>query len=344
MPKCFEGKKISQSINAPIIILSAPRAGSTLLFETLSRLPDLFTIGGESHALIEHIPALSTVARGYVSNRLDEIDATPEIIATLRSRFIAASRDFKGQPLFDKSQSFRLLEKTPKNALRIGFLNKVFPDAKFVFLVRDPRENISSIMQAWRSRRFVTYPDLPGWKGGWSLFLPNNWQSLIGESLAKVASYQWKEANQSILEGLEQIPRERKMMLGYQDLVANPQASLEAILAFAQLKAEAQTMLSNGLPLSRYTLTQPKADKWHANAAEILPYMSSISELVERLNKGLVAANNKTIDHNIDLSVVSDLPSLAAKQPQPPQARVSRNAPCPCGSGKKYRQCHGQLA
>ena len=24
--------------------------------------------------------------------------------------------------------------------------------------------------------------------------------------------------------------------------------------------------------------------------------------------------------------------------------KVGRNDPCPCGSGKKYKQCHGQLA
>lgn len=24
------------------------------------------------------------------------------------------------------------------------------------------------------------------------------------------------------------------------------------------------------------------------------------------------------------------------------QPKVGRNAPCPCGSGKKYKQCHGQ--
>jgi len=40
--------------------------------------------------------------------------------------------------------------------------------------------------------------------------------------------------------------------------------------------------------------------------------------------------------------------------PQPPlphrddggvvEAPISRNAPCPCGSGKKYKHCHGQLA
>jgi len=24
--------------------------------------------------------------------------------------------------------------------------------------------------------------------------------------------------------------------------------------------------------------------------------------------------------------------------------KVQRNAPCPCGSGKKYKHCHGRLA
>jgi preprotein translocase subunit SecA len=31
-------------------------------------------------------------------------------------------------------------------------------------------------------------------------------------------------------------------------------------------------------------------------------------------------------------------------QQAPPQQRVGRNDPCPCGSGKKYKQCHGKLA
>jgi preprotein translocase subunit SecA len=34
--------------------------------------------------------------------------------------------------------------------------------------------------------------------------------------------------------------------------------------------------------------------------------------------------------------------SGASEQPQIP--RVGRNEPCPCGSGKKYKQCHGKLA
>ncbi|MGH8172543.1 MAG: SEC-C metal-binding domain-containing protein, partial [Rhodanobacteraceae bacterium] len=38
----------------------------------------------------------------------------------------------------------------------------------------------------------------------------------------------------------------------------------------------------------------------------------------------------------------------AAGLPQSPMQReapkVGRNDPCPCGSGKKYKHCHGQLA
>jgi preprotein translocase subunit SecA len=25
-------------------------------------------------------------------------------------------------------------------------------------------------------------------------------------------------------------------------------------------------------------------------------------------------------------------------------AKIGRNDPCPCGSGKKYKHCHGQLS
>ncbi|MBM3368770.1 MAG: hypothetical protein FJY43_10930, partial [Betaproteobacteria bacterium] len=27
-----------------------------------------------------------------------------------------------------------------------------------------------------------------------------------------------------------------------------------------------------------------------------------------------------------------------------PMTKVGRNDPCPCGSGRKYKQCHGKLA
>jgi preprotein translocase subunit SecA len=51
--------------------------------------------------------------------------------------------------------------------------------------------------------------------------------------------------------------------------------------------------------------------------------------------------SNVTYTHpNEDGSVAqeTDPATLAADMP-----RVGRNDPCPCGSGKKYKHCHGKL-
>jgi preprotein translocase subunit SecA len=33
-----------------------------------------------------------------------------------------------------------------------------------------------------------------------------------------------------------------------------------------------------------------------------------------------------------------------AQQPADAGPKVGRNDPCPCGSGKKYKHCHGKLS
>ncbi|QIB66618.1 preprotein translocase subunit SecA [Kineobactrum salinum] len=49
-------------------------------------------------------------------------------------------------------------------------------------------------------------------------------------------------------------------------------------------------------------------------------------------------------------AIAGDGEPQRAERPEPPQTftreqpKVGRNEPCPCGSGKKYKQCHGQLA
>ena len=51
---------------------------------------------------------------------------------------------------------------------------------------------------------------------------------------------------------------------------------------------------------------------------------------------------NVTYTHpNEDGSVSSETDPSTAVAEVP---RVGRNDPCPCGSGKKYKQCHGRLS
>ncbi|MFT6909420.1 MAG: LPS sulfotransferase NodH [Oleiphilaceae bacterium] len=285
-----KGVAILYNINSPIIILSAPRAGSTLLFEALSRHPQLWTIGGESHAVIEHVPELSTVARGYVSNRLTSDDASDDVCNTLKQRFIANARSAIGSRLpYEGLSHLRFLEKTPKNALRVDFLHSVFPDAKFIYLVRDPRPNISSIMQAWQSRRFVTYPDLPGWPGGWSLLLPDGWKNYQGNPLAKIAAFQWQAANSAIRQSLSKLNDDQYCTVNYDSFVEDPSAVLKSILTFAGLDLApiGKLVQNNALPLSKHTLTPPDTQKWRINAKEILPQMDNLRDTIKDINEHL---------------------------------------------------------
>src|SRR4029079_16358829 len=112
-------------------------------------------------------------------NRLEAADATDGVVSHLKDAFVSQLRDHEQQR--PPGGPTRMLEKTPKNALRIPFLAEAFPDGRFVYLYRDACETISSMLDAWRSGRFVTYADLPGWGGSpWSLLLTPGWRELDG--------------------------------------------------------------------------------------------------------------------------------------------------------------------
>lgn len=274
----------------PVFIVSAPRSGSTLLFETLQRHPGLWTLGDESHAEIENIPGLSPRDRGYDSNSLSAADATPEIRDALFANFALQLRDHAGVRWItsdaQRSQELRMLEKTPKNALRIPFLDALFPDALFLFLYRDAAANLGSMLDAWQSGRFVTYADLPGWSGPpWSLLLPPGWRQLAGRSLADVVAHQWRSANASILEALSALPKTRWRVLDYATLTGDSAGVSERAVEFLGLGAEPalRQSLDSGLPMSRYTLTPPAPDKWRRHELALSGPLQTVQELADSL-------------------------------------------------------------
>ena len=274
----------SDPFDRPIFIVAAPRSGSTLLFETLACSSTLWTVGGETHTLIESLPELRPGAAGVDSNRLRAEHATAAVAWHIKSGLLAELRDAGGRP-YEPGHVARFLEKTPKNALRIPFFMQLFPDAVFVFLWRDPRQNISSIMDAWRSGRWITYPDLPGWNGPWSLLLPPRWQELTGKELEEIAGYQWECTNRCILDDLGALHRSRWTTVEYDDLVRCPREVIERICTFAAIPfdEELRARTSAALPTSKYTLSQPDPDKWRRNAAAIERVLPNLQETWARL-------------------------------------------------------------
>lgn len=244
----------------PIFIVSTPRSGSTLLFETLEQAPGLCSTGYESHFLIEAVSGLAPADRGWSSNRLTAEDATPERAEALASAFYEELTDRDGQR---PQERVRMLEKTPKNALRVAFFDALWPDALFVYLYRDVRETLFSMGQAWQSGAFLTYPDLPGWSGPpWSLLLVPGWEKLSGLPLPEIVAHQWAVTTDILVADLGRIDPARLVVLDYGEFLAAPQQQVERLAEKLGLAWDRQ--LERRLPLSKTTVTEPRPDKWRA--------------------------------------------------------------------------------
>jgi hypothetical protein len=312
----------------PVIILGAPRSGTTLLFETLSLSDDVWTIGGESHGMFESINRFNPLMGYCDSNAIAAEDATPSIVRQIRVSFLKHLRDAGGREYSRVGNTLssppRLLEKTPKNALRISLLNRIFPDALFIYLYRNPRENVSSMMDAWDSGRFVTYPSLPGRDGPWSLLLPPGWQSYNNARPEQIAAFQWQEANMTILKDLQNLERQRWMAVSYGQQVQHAADTVRRICEFCDISSDrALGALSSGpQPLSRYTLTPPSNDKWHRNAAALSRVLPDLGNTVDYIRKNAEGLPDGEFDISID-------PSLLDKSAQYRGDSIADDKPTP---------------
>jgi len=329
----------------PVIIVAAPRSGSTLLFEQLAKSEDFWTIGIESHQFIENIPEFNVTAGKCDSNRLTKENATLENISHLRGSFYQSLRNNNGVMFDPKINHFkpRFLEKTPKNTLRISLLNEVFPDAQFIYLYRNPRENLSSIIDAWQSKNFQTYLNLPGRDTSWSLLLPEGWQDFHNAAVEELAVFQWNKANQAVIDDLSKIEKHRWTSLSYQQLVNNPQQTLRDLCEFAGVSA-AGLIDTNRMALSRYTLTQPSKNKWHKNAKLLKPIIGAVEETLANMATFLPDFQQSDLDISIDDSALRNTFKTGARLQATDTNKLSRNSPCHCGSALKYKHCCGKLS
>ena len=257
----------------PIFIVSTPRSGSTLLFETLEHAPRLFTIGQESHWIIEDTADFDPAKRGWESNRLTAEDAKADAVQALAQAFYRDLRDREGRP---PEGRVRMLEKTPKNALRVPFFAAAFPGSTFVYLYRDPRQSLASMMEAWASGAFRTYPQLPGWTGyPWSLLLIPGWRDLIGQPLPVVAAHQWATTTNILLDDLTALPTERLRVVEHDAFLRTPNDIAGALARSLSLDWDRE--LGSELPLSKTTVSHPRPEKWRRlerEIEEVLPILA----------------------------------------------------------------------
>lgn len=278
----------------PIFIVSAPRSGSTLLFETLIHCSNLWSIRAESHRVFARFPSLQFENEARDSACLNERHSNNEINKLLRLAYLhelknSSSLHYISLPTDKRPSRVQFLEKTPRNALNIPFLLKVFPDAQFIYLHRRPEENINSIIEGWEKQgSFVRFRDLPGWDlGYWCFVLPKGWRELNGASIAEIAAFQWRACNDAIMQDLSMLPASRKMAISYDQLIDKTPAAIKKICQFGNIKVDKNlhTVATNTLPLSSTTVSTPDRDKWRSREKEIVSVLPSVQTTIDNIKK-----------------------------------------------------------
>jgi preprotein translocase subunit SecA len=76
----------------------------------------------------------------------------------------------------------------------------------------------------------------------------------------------------------------------------------------------------------------------------VVKYLWKIEVVVERESETAPARSLPLPKAPRTPLMFSGAPKEAPTPQKRTQAKVGRNAPCPCGSGKKYKKCHGAAA
>lgn len=297
-------------IERPIVILAAPRSGSSALLTALSTHPDLWSRYRESNDLLEG--PFDPLETGASSNALTEEDLDPDTRDLLLRGFYRTMGNLERLPFTAhvphrglgrrrvsraialltapfKRPPIRIVEKSPKNVFRIRFLRALFPDARFLHLTRDPRGNIASLYRGWQTPdRYKTYP-LPegfrilGYAGAeWSFVLQPGWQRLDGRTLAEICADQWRSCNDACLRDLASLPAGSVTRIRYEDVVARPVEMLRSIAGWAELDPEPFVRFEGGLEMIQAT-SKPHPEKWRALEREIGPVLHQVEDVAALL-------------------------------------------------------------
>ena len=291
----YSDAEIAAQFDNPVFIVSAPRAGSTLLFQLLSKSPDVWTIGSESHGVYAQFPHLPGPRTSTKDGRLHAEHADDATASRMRLCYLALLRNADGEFLTDRPEAETspvvFLEKTPRNSLNINFLLRVFPKARFIFLWRDAKENIASMIEAWRigaqGRQFVTYRNLPDWPlGYWCFVLPPGWEALRGRPLAEIVAFQWRACNDIVLDDLSPLSRDRWTSLSHRELIDDPSGTLTRLCEFcgARRGEYLASREAGNLPVSASAMSAPRADKWRDHEAEILAALPGLQPTIDRID------------------------------------------------------------
>lgn len=194
----------------PLFIISPPRAGSTLMQRILMQHPDLASCG-EPWLLLPIAYLRSPRALRSTYGHHTSVRALENMISELphgEDDFYRSLRQYP-QSIYDKLSGGKqyFLDKTPRYYLILPQLQKLFPEARIIIILRNPLSLLASTIEAMGKNSLWRFD-------GWILDLENA-PIHIGDALAQ--------------------NDDRIRSITYEDLVADTASTIKNIASFLHL-------------------------------------------------------------------------------------------------------------
>ncbi|MHC4977199.1 MAG: sulfotransferase family protein [Planctomycetota bacterium] len=273
---------------SPIILLGTHRSGTTWMGSILSNLPGVAYWIEPRHVW--------TRGNAYTpDDSLAAKHATERVRRRIRSIF---SRYLKAQG------AERLLEKTPSNCLRVPFIHAVYPNARFLLIVRDGRSVISSTEQMQErvvpgARIWQRMRETPVWEWPaastqlkeaartritgqpqryWGPRPPGWREWMRSDPPHVIRAKQWAATILNAWRACHQLPTESWSVLRYEELVRQPAEELTRVLGELGIHD-----VGNTIELARQSSLTSRVDAWRervdsSTLAEVYPSMRDAME------------------------------------------------------------------
>lgn len=289
----FRLAEIDMDINSqPIIIIGAGRSGTNMLRDALTQLPELGTWPcDEINYIWRH---------GNTRFPTDEFEAHHATVPV--KRYI--------QQTFTKiaqQQSIsHVVEKTCANSLRVSYVNEIFPNAKFIFIVRDGRDVVSSAVKRWsasldipyilKKARYVPLSDLPYYAlryfanrlyrltsdekrlASWGPRFAGMDEMLSSSTIAEVSAAQWKRCIDRSEDSFAQMLPERVYRIQYETFVCAPKQEFKKLCDFLQIDVETDRIESIVQNISSASVGKWKQDLPSESIELIQPILMPLLE------------------------------------------------------------------
>lgn len=271
-----------RELRPPIILFGNIRSGTTIVQKLIATHPDVADWYEPRTLWLYADP-------GRNHDEFDESDATPRVKRYIRRRFMG----------FQRRHGDRIvMEKTPANILKIPYVHAIFPEATYLFMVRNPFSFLSSVEMKWQRpvsargvrRRLRSTPigQLHHYAGRlvrdqfgkrilhrkylstWGPRYKGMDEDLRTHHLLTVIARQWARCSRKAAEDLSRFAAGQVLAFRYEDFVEDPTTHLDRISRHCGLR-----MTKDMVTAANEWVESDRQLKWHRfrmeELARILP-------------------------------------------------------------------------